>query len=94
MLTEAFDPAASEEGKVLQVFHTGISIPSPVASVSHVIGCFFSFVAIFLVVVSPTRSMSSTCLCLGASWGVVCTRSDSMLHWLTFIKTFENSSMT
>lgn len=84
MLTEPFDPAASEEGKVLQVFHTGISIPSTVDSMSRVIGCFFPFVAIFLVVVFSTRSMSSTSLCLGASWCVVC-RSDSMLHWLTFI---------
>lgn len=53
MLTDPFDSAASEEGKVLQVFHTGIS--SPLDYMSHVIGCFCSSVAILLVVGFPSQ---------------------------------------
>lgn len=67
MLTEPFDSAASEEGKVLQVFHTGISIPSTVNYMSHVIGCFFLLLPSFWWWCFVAHSMSSTSLCLGAT---------------------------
>lgn len=87
MLTEPFESAASEEGKVLQVFHAGISIPSTVNYISHVIGCFFSFVAIFVVVVFCHSQHVIHKLVPGSHIACRCAvRSDSMLHWLTFIK--------